>query len=76
MNLKITRDEMISVVQKLLDADGDEQDLDEALFNLIEQTGVPKISDMIFYPENDGVTAEEIVDAVLRIKPLRITGPL
>ncbi len=75
MQVATRREDLILLVQKIMEADGTEQELDELLASLVDTTGMPELSDMIFYPESPDVTPENIADAILAHSPLRLTGP-
>ena len=58
------RSEMIEKVQRLLTADGSEDELEALLLELIAAAPDAEISDLIYYPSYD-LSAEEIVDEAL-----------
>ena len=78
MEEKLTRDEIIRLVGKLMNAEGTEKEMDEWL-RLVE-LNVPDagVSDIIFWPNvrhlPDNLTAEEVVDIAFSYKPI-ILGP-
>ena len=75
MQVATKREDLILLVQKIMEAYGTEQELDELLASLVDTTGMPELSDMIFYPKSPDVTPEDIADAILARSPLRLTGP-
>ena len=72
---KLSRAELIAVVERIIAVDGTEAELDEMVSLLQANVPHPAVSDLIFWPEgNKQVSAEEVVDAALSYKPL-ITPP-
>ncbi len=69
------RDVLVRIVQKIMNADGSETELDEML-NFVERYSPhPNVSDLIFYPvDDDCLTAEQIVDKIYQYRPI-ITPP-
>ncbi len=62
----MTRAELITIVQQLLDGEGDDAQVSSWLQQLRANLPHPAISDLIFYPVGDREpTAEEIVDEAL-----------
>jgi hypothetical protein len=73
---KLTREQMIELVDRLLRGEGDEEEADRWTEALERSSGDPNISDRIFYPESDeDLTAEEIVDQALAHKAIPL-GPV
>lgn len=52
-----SRSDLIGAIDKLMKSEGSEEELDGLLNDLCEWAVMPKVSDMIFYPEED-LTAE------------------
>ena len=72
MNRKLTRAEMIALVEKIQRAEGTEEEMDAALELFIANCRHPSGSDLIFWPhgfphnpELPEPTTEEIVDKAL-----------
>lgn len=68
---KLSRDEMIRLVERLRRGEGDEEEGEKWLEMLKRSTGCPHISDLIFYPEEE-MTAEQIVDKALAYRPIAL----
>lgn len=66
---RLTRDELIAVVRKLMAAEGSEEELDELEELLEENVPHPEVSALIYYPDRE-MTAEEIVDKALNYRPI------
>jgi len=67
---KRNRDELVAIVQKLLDGEGDDAEVASWLAELSANLPHPAISDLIFYPTGDREpTAEEIVDEAMTVPP-------
>lgn len=67
MNNK-SREDLVGIVQKLIDADLPEEEEDCLLGELKEGVLHPRVSDLIFHP-NPSLTAEEVVDQALAYHP-------
>ena len=64
---KLTREELISLVEKIMKCQGSEEEIDE-MIKLLEKNVVdPEVTNYIFYEEN---TPEEVVDKALAYKPI------
>lgn len=70
MKKNLSKIQLIRLVQKIMKADGSEQEIDEMIGILEKNVPHPAISDLIFYPEKDNVTAEEIIEEALNYKPI------
>lgn len=66
---KLTRDELIELVRKIIDCDGSEEEIDEMTFVLEQNVVDPEIINYIYYDEK---TPEEIVDLTLAYKPIQL----
>ena len=71
---KITdRAELVSLVQKIINAEGTEEEQDEMLLLLKASVPDPKVSDLIYYPPGgQDLSAEEVVDRALAYKPIQL----
>jgi hypothetical protein len=67
-----SREELIEIVRNIMECKGSEEEIDEWLYELKNSVQHPSVSDLIFYPKNDDVTPEEIVDEILSYKPLSL----
>lgn len=64
---KLTREELISLVETIMKCQGSEEEIDE-MIKLLEKNVVdPEVTNYIFYEEN---TPEEVVDKALAYKPI------
>jgi len=61
---RLTRDELIELVTRILHLEAHGPELDEWVSQLIENVPHPKVSDMIFWPDKQR-SAEQIVDEAL-----------
>lgn len=66
---KLSRDELIDLVRKIIDCDGSEEEIDEMIFLLEENVVDPEIINYIYY---DDKTPEEIVELALAYKPIQL----
>lgn len=66
---QLTRDELIELVRKIIDCDGNEEEIDEMTFVLEQNVVDPEITNYIYYDEK---TPEEIVDLALAYKPIQL----
>lgn len=67
----LTRAEMTEIVERLMRGEGDDDQVAEWLDALSRSAPHPRISDLIFYPEED-LTAEQIVDRALAYRPIEL----
>ena len=63
----MTREELISLVEKIMKCQGTEKEIDEMIELLEENVIDPEVTNYIFYEEN---TPEEVVDKALAYKPI------
>lgn len=63
----MTREELISLVERIMKCQGTEKEIDEMIKLLEENVLDPEVSNYIFYEEN---TPEEVVDKALAYKPI------
>lgn len=64
----LSREQLIILVNKIINCEGTEKEIDEDLYLLKNSVPHPEVSDLIFYSEKD-MTPEEIVDEALSYKP-------
>ncbi|HLV97873.1 MAG TPA: hypothetical protein VKT82_04270 [Ktedonobacterales bacterium] len=78
MQERLSKQELISLVQKIVKAEGSEQEIDAWLSRIDRSVPCPDgyVCDLIFYPHlhelGDGSSAEEIVEKALRYKPIQL----
>lgn len=60
---------MIELVRKIIECEGTEEEIDSWLQEIKSSVKHPAVSDLIFYPENDDMTPEEIAEEVLLYHP-------
>ena len=63
---------MVSFIEDVVNCVCTEEEIDAIVELLIKETGCPEILDYIFYPENDEVTAEEILEKALSYKSINL----
>lgn len=63
-----SRAELVSMISRIMSAEGSEIELDDLLFQLKEISSLPDVSDLIFYSEED-LSAEEVADRILSYQP-------
>ncbi len=66
---KLTRDELVELVRKIMTCEGNEEEIDEMTFLLRENVLDPQVTDYIYYDEK---TPEEVVDLALAYKPIQL----
>ncbi|SFS52486.1 bacteriocin immunity protein [Marininema halotolerans] len=71
---RLNREELVELVRRIIDVDGTEEEIDQMIDLFEEIVPNPKGSGLIFYPENEDVTPEEIVEEALHYEPI-ITPP-
>lgn len=65
---ELNKEQLVLLVQKVVNCDGTEKEIDESLNLLKNLVPHPGVSDLIFHPEKE-MTPEEIVDVALSYKP-------
>jgi hypothetical protein len=61
---------LVALVQRIMDAEGSEEEQDAQIQKLEDEVLHPEAADLIFYPEVDGESAEKIVDKLLAYRPI------
>lgn len=64
---KLTREELIELVRKIINCEGTEAQVDEMIAVLQQNVSDPEVTDYIFWEDN---TPEEVVDKALAYKPI------
>ena len=64
---KLTRDELVELVRKIMACEGSEEEIDEMTFVLRKNVLDPQVTDYIYYDEK---TPEEVVDLAFTYKPI------
>lgn len=73
--MSLSRQQLIALVTKIVNAEGTEAELDEWLEIVAENVVHPGVSDLIFWNEPE-LTPEEIVDAALGYQPIVLSPPM
>ena len=66
---KLTRDELVELVRKIMNCEGNEAEIDEMTFLLMKNVIDPQVTNYIYYDEK---TPEEVVDLALEYKPIQL----
>lgn len=66
----MTRDELVVLVIRIMKADGSDEEIDLMIDRLVASVPHPRVTDLIFYPNDPNVSAEAIVDEALGYQPL------
>ncbi|OBY77696.1 hypothetical protein BBG47_20305 [Paenibacillus sp. KS1] len=69
MTKKLSRDELINLVRKIMECEGSEHEIDEMMNLLESNVPDPQVSDLIFWSDIE-YSPEEIVDKAMRYKPI------
>jgi hypothetical protein len=73
MNEKLSREELVDLVKKIMAVDGTQDELDQFIDLLIKNVPHPEVTNLIYYPpDGKDFTAEEIIDLALGYKPIII----
>ncbi len=70
MKEAMSRVELIELVRKIMAVEGTEKEIDEMVDTLEANVLHPEVTDLMFYPEKEDVTPEEVVDQALAYKPI------
>jgi hypothetical protein len=65
----LDREYLINLITKIMNVDGSEEELDMYINELKKLSPLPNITDLIFYPEVDDVSAEEIANIIINFQP-------
>ncbi|PGC29557.1 hypothetical protein COM11_13280 [Bacillus pseudomycoides] len=68
---KITREELISLVSKLVECEGTEEEIDEMIEVVGRNVPHPEVSDLLYWNVEE-LTPEQIVDIALAYKPIQL----
>ncbi|MGG3519757.1 hypothetical protein COM13_21745 [Bacillus pseudomycoides] len=68
---KITREELISLVSKLVECEGTEKEIDEMIEVVERNVPHPEVSDLLYWNDEE-LTPEQIVDIALAYKPIQL----
>lgn len=68
---KLTREELIVLVNKIIECEGSEDEVDKMLEVLRSNVPHPEVSDLIYWNEEE-LTAEQIVDEALAYRTIQI----
>ncbi|MFF9196911.1 e9imm peptide [Streptomyces sp. NPDC014779] len=69
---RMSREEAIPLVQRLMNGETSEDEGDDILDNLRRGLACPRISDYIFWDFDPELTAEKVVDRALAYKPIAL----
>jgi len=67
--MTLSRNELIDLVEKIMEDQGNEQEIDQWLEIIDQNVPHPEISNLIFWNDKD-CSAEEIVDTALAYQPI------
>lgn len=71
MSKRLTREELIDLVNKIIECEGSEEEIDEMIEVVKRNVPYPDISDLIYWSE-DELTPEQIIDKALNYKPIQL----
>ncbi|MFU1797446.1 bacteriocin immunity protein [Paenibacillus azoreducens] len=69
--MELSKKELLELVEKIMQADGSEQEIDEMIDVLERNVPHPQVSDLIFWNEKE-LTPEEIIEEAMNYKPIII----
>ncbi len=67
----MTRSELISAVQRIIDADGSQAELSELIAQVGRAVPHPGWTDLVYYDQRE-LTAEQVVDEALAYRAVRL----
>lgn len=68
----LDREALIALVERFQRGEIGEGEEGAAVAALTASTGHPSVLQLIFYPEDDNVTAEQVVDQALAYRPIAL----
>ncbi|MBE9917911.1 hypothetical protein G8C92_28325 [Paenibacillus donghaensis] len=69
--MELSKQELLELVEKIMQADGSEQEIDEMIDVLERNVPHPQVSDLIFWNEKE-LTPEEIIEEAMNYKPITL----
>lgn len=69
--MELSKKELLELVEKIMQADGSEQEIDEMIDVLERNVPHPQVSDLIFWNEKE-LTPEEIIEEAMNYKPITL----
>ncbi|MYS95628.1 MULTISPECIES: bacteriocin immunity protein [Streptomyces] len=74
--MSTSREQLVEIVRKFMAAEISEEDEEEMVELLEKSVPHPRVLDLIYYPESEGLTeeatAEQVVDAALAYRPIEL----
>ena len=68
---KLTREELINLVNRIIECEGTEEEIDEMIEVVERNVPHPEVSDLIYWNDEE-LTPEQIVDKALEYKPIQL----
>ncbi|PFZ79466.1 hypothetical protein COL82_06665 [Bacillus toyonensis] len=68
---KLTREELINLVSKIVESEGTEEEINEMIEIVKRNIPHPELSDLIYWNDED-LTPEQIVDIALAYTPIQL----
>ena len=68
---KLTWEELINLVNRIVECEGSEEEIDEMIEVVKRNVPHPEISDLIYWNDEE-LTPEQIVDKALEYKPIQL----
>ncbi|PEM21840.1 bacteriocin immunity protein [Bacillus toyonensis] len=68
---KLTREELINLVSKIVESEGTEEEINEMIEIVKRNVPHPELSDLIYWNDED-LTPEQIVDIALAYTPIQL----
>lgn len=68
---KLTREKLINLVNRIVECEGSEEEIDEMIEVVKRNVPHPEISDLIYWNDEE-LTPEQIVDKALEYKPIQL----
>ncbi|MCQ4088409.1 hypothetical protein [Saccharibacillus sp. JS10] len=69
MNMKLNKEQVISLIEKIQNSEGTEQEIDDKIELLKKNVPDPNVSNLIFWSE-EGYSAEQIYEMAMSYKPI------
>lgn len=68
---KLSREELIELVTKIIECEGTEEEIDNMIEIVEKNTSCPDLNDLIYW-NNHNLTPEQIIDTAMNYKPINI----
>ncbi len=66
----LDKEYLTHLITKIINASSSEEELDEYIDELKKLSPITDVTDLIFYPKEEHISADQIADLILNFKPV------